>query len=50
LTLSRDRFGEKPLYVFRGGDGVYFGSEPKLIFALLGRRLRSTASICHAIW
>jgi asparagine synthase (glutamine-hydrolysing) len=39
LTLSRDRFGEKPLYVFRGGDGVYFGSEPKLIFALLGRRL-----------
>jgi asparagine synthase (glutamine-hydrolysing) len=39
LTLSRDRFGEKPLYVFRAADGVYFGSEPKLIFALLGRRL-----------
>jgi len=39
LTLSRDRFGEKPLYLYRGPDGVYFGSEPKLIFALLGRRL-----------
>jgi asparagine synthase (glutamine-hydrolysing) len=39
LTLSRDRFGEKPLYLFRSPEGVYFGSEPKLIFALLGRRL-----------
>jgi asparagine synthase (glutamine-hydrolysing) len=39
LTLSRDRFGEKPLYLYRSGDGVYFGSEPKLIFELLGHRL-----------
>jgi asparagine synthase (glutamine-hydrolysing) len=39
LTLSRDRFGEKPLYLFRSNEGIYFGSEPKLIFALLGRRL-----------
>jgi asparagine synthase (glutamine-hydrolysing) len=39
LTLSRDRFGEKPLYVVRTSDGIYFGSEPKFIFALLGRRL-----------
>jgi asparagine synthase (glutamine-hydrolysing) len=39
LTLSRDRFAEKPLYLFRAPEGVYFGSEPKFLFALIGRRL-----------
>lgn len=39
LTLCRDRFGEKPLYLYRDGTGVYFASEPKFIAALLGRRL-----------
>ena len=39
LTLCRDRFGEKPLYIFRDHDGLYFGSEVKFIAALLGRRL-----------
>lgn len=39
LVLSRDRFGEKPLYVHHTEDGFYFGSEPKFIFALLGRTL-----------
>jgi asparagine synthase (glutamine-hydrolysing) len=39
LLLSRDRFGEKPLYLFRSEDGLYFGSEPKFLFALLGRKL-----------
>ena len=39
LTLSRDRFGEKPLYLHRTADGIFFGSEPKFIFALMGRRL-----------
>jgi len=39
LTLSRDRFGEKPLYLYRDGTGLYFGSEVKFIVALLGRRL-----------
>lgn len=39
LYLCRDRFGEKPLYIFEDNDGVYFGSEPKFIFTLLGRRL-----------
>jgi asparagine synthase (glutamine-hydrolysing) len=37
LTLARDRFGEKPLHVFRDETGVYFGSEVKQIAALLGR-------------
>jgi asparagine synthase (glutamine-hydrolysing) len=39
LTLCRDRFGEKPLYIFRDHSGFYFGSEVKFIMALLGRRL-----------
>ncbi|MCF8131334.1 MAG: asparagine synthase (glutamine-hydrolyzing) [Deltaproteobacteria bacterium] len=37
LLLSRDRFAEKPLYYFQNETGLYFGSEPKFIFALLGR-------------
>ena len=40
LSLCRDRFGEKPLYVLRTEDGLYFGSEPKFIAELLGRPLR----------
>lgn len=39
LMLSRDRFGEKPLYLYRDVDGLYFGSEAKFIAALLGRSL-----------
>jgi asparagine synthase (glutamine-hydrolysing) len=39
LTISRDRFAEKPVYVHADESGVYFGSEPKLVFELLGRRL-----------
>lgn len=39
LTLCRDRFGEKPLYIVRAPDGLYFASEPKFLFALMGRRL-----------
>jgi asparagine synthase (glutamine-hydrolysing) len=40
FSLCRDRFGEKPLYLYRDHDGLYFGSEPKFIMALLGRRLK----------
>ena len=39
LTLCRDRFAEKPLYVYRDASGLYFGSEVKFIATLLGRRL-----------
>jgi asparagine synthase (glutamine-hydrolysing) len=39
LTLSRDRFGEKPLYYAATADGFYFGSEVKFIAALMGRPL-----------
>ncbi len=31
LILSRDRFGEKPLYFKKNNDGIYFGSETKFI-------------------
>jgi asparagine synthase (glutamine-hydrolysing) len=39
LTLCRDRFGEKPLYLYRDPSGLYFGSEVKFIAALLGGKL-----------
>jgi asparagine synthase (glutamine-hydrolysing) len=38
LTLCRDRFGEKPLYILRDDGGVYFGSEIKFLVALSGKK------------
>lgn len=34
LMLSRDRFGEKPLYYYKSAAGLYFGSEIKFLTAL----------------
>jgi asparagine synthase (glutamine-hydrolysing) len=39
LSLCRDRFGEKPLYIYHDATGMYFGSEVKFIIALLGHKL-----------
>jgi asparagine synthase (glutamine-hydrolysing) len=39
LVLSRDRFGEKPLYLAQDEHGITFGSEVKFINALRGSRL-----------
>jgi asparagine synthase (glutamine-hydrolysing) len=39
LALCRDRFGEKPLYLYRDPTGIYFGSEVKFIVALFGKVL-----------
>jgi len=36
LILSRDRFGEKPLYTWLVGDTLYFASEIKTLAALAG--------------
>ncbi|MBH67605.1 MAG: asparagine synthase (glutamine-hydrolyzing) [Rhodospirillaceae bacterium] len=38
LTLCRDRFGEKPLYMWTYKGVLYFGSEPKYIAALAGKK------------
>ena len=38
LYLARDYFGEKPLYVLKTEDGIYFGSEPKAIWGLQGKQ------------
>ncbi len=40
LLLSRDRFGEKPLYLFRDQTGLYFGSEVKFLAALRGQKFK----------
>src|SRR3989338_7066554 len=46
LLLSRDRFGEKPLYLFKIGVGLYFCSEVKFIQSLSGRALEiNTAQV-----
>ena len=34
LFLSRDRFGEKPLFYYKNQKGIYFGSEIKFIKSL----------------
>jgi asparagine synthase (glutamine-hydrolysing) len=36
LALSRDRFGEKPLYYYESKDGLYFASEVKMLSSLSG--------------
>ena len=40
LLLSRDRFSEKPLYVFQDHDGIYFGSEIKYIKSLSQKKFK----------
>lgn len=38
LFLSRDRFGEKPLYYWFSGDTLYFGSEVKFLAGMCGAK------------
>lgn len=40
LLLSRDRFSEKPLFVFQNDEGIYFGSEIKYLRSLSQKKLR----------
>lgn len=39
IIFSRDRFGEKPLYIYEDSSGFYFGSESKFIQELLQKKL-----------
>lgn len=39
LILCRDRFGEKPLFLYNKNDVLSFASEPKAIEALLGSKM-----------
>ncbi|MEK9708434.1 MAG: asparagine synthase-related protein, partial [Alphaproteobacteria bacterium] len=41
VTLSRDRFGEKPLFLLEADGGLYFGSEVKFLFALSAQAPRA---------
>lgn len=34
VVISRDRFGEKPLFYFKTSEGIYFSSEIKGLFAI----------------
>ena len=40
LILSRDRFGEKPLYYVKTSDGFYFGSEINYLKILISDNLK----------
>jgi asparagine synthase (glutamine-hydrolysing) len=39
LFLSRDPFGEKPLFLMTAGESLFFGSETKFLSSLSGKRL-----------
>lgn len=40
LILSKDRFSEKPLYVYKNNDGIYFGSEIKYLKSLSKKKFK----------
>ena len=40
LILSKDRFSEKPLYVYKNKQGIYFGSEIKYLKSLSGKKFK----------
>src|SRR5882762_5220052 len=47
LFLARDRFGEKPLFLFERADGLYFASEIKALLRVPGV---AVAVNLHAVW
>ena len=47
LFLARDRFGEKPLYLYENGNGLYFASEIKALLRIPGVK---AAVNLEAVW
>ena len=47
LLLSRDRFGEKPLYFKKEKSGIYFASETKFIQSLYNKKLYPDFNKCN---
>jgi asparagine synthase (glutamine-hydrolysing) len=47
LFLARDRFGEKPLYLYENGGGLYFASEIKALLRVPGVACRVNL---EAVW
>ena len=47
LFLARDRFGEKPLFLYENGSGLYFASEIKALLCVPG--VKPTVSL-EAVW
>jgi asparagine synthase (glutamine-hydrolysing) len=47
LFLARDRFGEKPLYLYEDGCGLYFASEIKALLRIPG--IRTTVDL-QSVW
>jgi asparagine synthase (glutamine-hydrolysing) len=47
LFLARDRFGEKPLFLYEDGEGLYFASEIKALLKVPGVR---TQVNLPAVW
>ena len=47
LLLARDRFGERPLYVYRDGERVAFASEIKALLTLPGVRAEADEQALH---
>ena len=47
LFLARDRFGEKPLFLYQNGNGLYFASEIKALLRVPGVTVRVNL---EAVW
>ncbi len=48
LTVSRDRFGIKPLYTYADNQGFYISSEIKAILESTGKKFSVTYSVANA--
>lgn len=46
LILSRDRFGEKPLYYIKDKNGIYFGSETKFLKSIYYKKINFNKQKC----